>query len=110
MSKTTFAVVSIGTPAPEAADERARFARQLLDTAPLRSISVTNSETMRISGQQGYEIRGQAEGAGGEPVNVAQWVRFGSGGYLRVIGVGPRDTWDGMFTRLRAIRDGITTR
>lgn len=110
MSKTTYAVVSVGAPAPEEPDERARFARQLLDTAPLRAINVTNSEPMRIGGLQGYEIRGQAEGPRGEAVNLAQWVRFGSGGYMRVIGVGPRDTWDGVFTRLRAIRDGVTMR
>jgi hypothetical protein len=65
---------------------------------------------MRIGGGQGYEIRGQAQGLQGEPVNLVQWVRFGSGGFLRVIGVGPAQSWDDVFTRLRAVRDGVEPR
>jgi hypothetical protein len=110
MSTTTYVVVSIGSGAPETADERGKFASQLLSTAPLRAIDVTGAEPMRIGGLQGNEIRGQAQGLNGEPVKLVQWVRFGSGGFLRVIGVGPSDGWDAMFTRLRGIRDGIATR
>lgn len=109
MSNTTYVVVSVGGGAPETADERGNFARELLSSAPLRGISVTRAEPMRIGGLQGNEIRGQAQGLNGEPVNVVQWVRFGSGGFLRVIGVGPPGSWDAMFTRLRAIRDGVAT-
>jgi hypothetical protein len=36
-----------------------------------------------------------------------QWVRFGSGGFLRIVGVGRSDAWDALFTRFRAVRDGI---
>ncbi len=110
MSTTTYVVVSIGNNAPEGADERATFAREMLSTAPLRGINVTNSEPMRIGGMQGNEIRGQAQGLNGDPVNLVQWMRFGSGGFLRVVAVGRPDGWDAMFTRLRAIRDGIATR
>ena len=38
---------------------------------------------------------------------VAQWLRFGGGGFLRVVGVGRKDDWDALFTRFRAVRDGI---
>ena len=110
MTKSTYVLVSIGSGAPELPDERANFARELLSTAPLRAVNVTGSEPMRIAGMQGNEIRGQAQGLNGEPVNLVQWVRFGSGGFLRVIGVGPREGWDDMFTRLRGIRDGVATR
>jgi hypothetical protein len=110
MSTTTYVVVSIGSGAPETPDERGKFARELLSSAPLRAVSITAAEPMRIGGMQGNEIRAQAQGLNGEPVNLVQWVRFGSGGFLRVIGVGRADGWDAMFTRLRAIRDGIATR
>jgi hypothetical protein len=108
MSTTNYVVVSVGSGAPETPDERGNFARELLSTAPLRGMNVTRAEPMRIGGLQGNEIRGQAQGLNGEPVNVVQWVRFGSGGFLRVVGVGPPGDWDAVFTRLRAIRDGVT--
>jgi len=110
MSTTTYVVVSVGAGAPETPDDRAKFARDLLSSAPLRNLNVTGAEPMRLGGMQGNEIRGDAQGIAGERVNVVQWVRFGSGGFLRVIGVGPRDGWNDMFTRLRGIRDGIATR
>jgi len=43
-------------------------------------------------------------------VSVVQWLRFGSGGYLRVIGVSPSEKWDQFFDRFRAVRDGIDMR
>lgn len=110
MSTSTYVVISIGAGAPETPDERGKFARELLSSAPLRGVSITAAEPMRIGGMQGNEIRAQAQGLNGEPVNLVQWVRFGSGGFLRVIGVGRPEGWDAMFTRLRAIRDGIATR
>jgi hypothetical protein len=110
MSTTTYVVVTIGQGAPDTPDDRGKFARELLSSAPLRAVSITGAEPMRIGGMQGNEIRAQAQGLNGEPVNLVQWVRFGSGGFLRVIGVGRPDGWDAMFTRLRAIRDGIATR
>jgi hypothetical protein len=110
MSRAAYVVVSIGGGAPERPDERGKFARDLLSSAPLRAVSVIAAEPMRIGGMQGYEIRAQAQNLNGEPVNLAQWVRFGSGGFLRVIGVGSPASWDATFTRLRAIRDGIVAR
>jgi len=37
-------------------------------------------------------------------------VRFGSGGFLRIVGVGRKDDWDALFPRFRAVRDGIDLR
>jgi hypothetical protein len=62
---------------------------------------------MRIGGLPGYEIRAQAKGLNGAPVTLVQWVRFGSGGFLRIVGVGRQNDWDALFTRFRAVRDGI---
>ena len=62
---------------------------------------------MRIGGSPGYEIRAQAKGLNDEPVIVAQWLRFGGSGFLRIVGIGRKDDWDALFTRFRAVRDGI---
>jgi hypothetical protein len=102
-----YVIVSVGRGAPGNADDRGKFARELLSSAPLRDLSVTLAEPMRIGGLPGYEIRARAKGADGSPVTLVQWVRFGSGGFLRIVGVGRPNDWDALFTRFRAIRDGI---
>lgn len=110
MARNTYVIVSVGQGAPEKPDDRGKFSRDLLSNAPLRDLNVSSAEPMRIGGGQGFEIRGRAQGLQGEPVNLVQWIRFGSGGFLRVIGVGPPDKWDDVYTRLRAVRDGVEAR
>ena len=65
---------------------------------------------MRIGGLPGYEIRAQAKGLNDEPLSLVQWLRFGGGSFLRIVGVGRKDDWDALFTRFRAVRDGIDRR
>ena len=105
-----YVTVSIGSGAPEQADDRARFARDLLTSAPLRDLSLQSADAMRIGGLPGYEIRAQAKGRNDEPLLLVQWLRFGGGGYLRIVGIGRKDDWDALFTRFRAVRDGIEVR
>lgn len=105
-----YVLVSVGRGAPEQADARARFARDLLMTAPLKNVAVTASESMRIQNLPGYEVRATAQGPNGAPVAVVQWLRFGSSGYLRVVGVVAKERWDELFPRFRAVRDGIDLR
>jgi hypothetical protein len=107
INKQPYVIVSVGAGGPSEPDERAKFARDILSTAPLRELSVMTADAMRIGGLQGFEIRAHAKGMDGSPVALAQWVRFGSGGFLRIIGVSPIGTWDALFTRFRALRDGI---
>jgi hypothetical protein len=38
---------------------------------------------------------------------VAQWLRFGTGGFMQMIGMAKADGWPAALTRLRAVRDGI---
>jgi hypothetical protein len=40
-------------------------------------------------------------------LTLVQWLRFGSGGTLRLLGAARKDQWDSIFPRLRAVRDGI---
>lgn len=105
-----YVIVSIGRGGPAEPGDRGLFARDLLSTAPLRNLNIQQSEAMRISGQPGYEIRAQASTLIGGPVLLVQWVRFGGGGFLRVVGVGRKDDWNTLFTRFRAVRDGIEPR
>ena len=107
LSKQPYVIVSIGQGSPEQAGDRARFARDLLSAAPLRDIMVLSADTMRIGGLPGYEIRAQAKGINDEPIMVAQWLRFSGGNFLRVVGISRKDDWDALFTRFRALRDGI---
>ena len=99
--------------APERSDDRGRFAQQAAGLIPgLRDIRVTMSEPLRIDGAPGYETRLDAiSGIDNTPVNVVQWLRFGSGSTaVRVIGSTPRDAWATSFPRFRAVRDGINPR
>jgi len=107
ISNQPYVIVSIGQGSPDQPDDRAKFARDLLAAAPLRDINVESAEAMRIGGRPGFEIRAQAKGLNGEPILVAQWLRFNGSNFLRVVGIGRKDDWDALFTRFRALRDGI---
>ncbi len=110
LGKQPYVIVSIGRGSPEQPDDRARFARDVLSAAPLRDLIVQSADAMRIGGAPGYEIRAQAKGLNDQSVMVAQWLRFTGTGFLRIVGVGAKDDWDALFTRFRAVRDGIDLR
>jgi hypothetical protein len=110
INKQPYMIISVGAGAPDEPGDREKFAREMLSTAPLRALSVTVADPMRIGGSPGFEIRAQAKGLDGGPVTMVQWVRFGSGGFLRIIGVSGKNDWDALFTRFRAVRDGIEMR
>lgn len=110
MNRQSYMVVAVGSGATANAEERARAARNLLAAAPLRDITIQSGEQMRLSNSPAYEIRAQANNAAGAPVSLVQWVRFGSGGFMQIVGVSPRADWEGLFPRFRAVRDGIGPR
>ena len=103
-------VVSVGRGGPADSSDRGRFARDLVAGAPVRELSIKSAEPMRINNAAGHEIRAEGKDPAGQSLSVVQWVRFGSGGYLRIVGVGPSSQWDQMFGRFRAVRDGIDMR
>lgn len=110
LGRQPYMLISIGTGAPTGPDDRARFARDVLANAPLRELSVTSVEAMRLNGLTAIEIRATAKNLRGDPVKLVQWIRFGAGGYMRIIGVVVPDDWDRLFNRFRAVRDGIALR
>jgi len=105
-----YMIVAVGPGAPAEPSERGRFATDMLATAPLANIKLKLSEPMRITGGPGYETRADAIGPRGNEVSLVQWLRFGGSGFLRIIGVGPKESWDPLFTRFRAVRDGVEPR
>jgi len=108
--KQSLMIVSIGGNLPSDPSDRARFARDLLSNAPVRDLTMQSAEPMRISGAPGHEIRAQGVNPSGQKVSMVQWLRFGSGGYLRIVAVSPTEDWDTMFARFRTVRDGIDLR
>ena len=103
-------IVSIGRGGPADAGDRSRLARDLVATAPVRDLSIKSAEPMRINRAPGHEIRAEGKDPAGKPVSMVQWLRFGSGGYLRIVGAGPTNEWDRFFSRFRTVRDAIEMR
>lgn len=105
-------VVAAAGSASAQATDRERFARGVLaDTPGIKNIRLLRSEPLRISGQQGYEIVAEAKDVKTDAdLMVAQWVRFGHTGHLRVTAMARKQGWGELFPRMRAVRDGIDLR
>jgi hypothetical protein len=107
-----FMVIGLIGSAPTQPEDRGRFAQQAATTIPgVRDARITMSEPIRIDGMAGYETRIDAtSGKDNTAVTVVQWLRFGGGNVMRIIGSAPRDQWSTAFPRFRAVRDGIQPR
>jgi hypothetical protein len=105
-------VVALAPGAPEQAADREAFARDVFATVPnLRDVRVTNAEMLRLSGTQTHQIMASAVDAlSGAEVSVVQWIRFGNGAFLHMVGVVPTAGWSQAYPRFRAVRDGIGPR
>ena len=106
-------IVSIGRGGPESSRGRETFARNLLaGIGNLKNVRVTGSETLRLGGGlKTHQLFAEGEDAkSGTPIKVVQWVRFGSGAFLRVVGAAKPADWSDAFPRFRAVRDGVHPR
>ena len=105
-------IVSLSPGGPQDNSDRESFAQRLLTSTPAVSdMRVVMREPMRIGGQPGNEIRVEGKDARtGTPMMLVQWLRFGTGGFMRIVGITRKDTWPEMFPRFRAVRDGIDTK
>ena len=94
---------------PGEADDRGQFARLAFDQiVGIKEVKLTMSEPLRINGQSGYQTMAQAKDSRtGADIMVAQWLRFGGGAFMQMIGMAKAEGWTTALTRLRAIRDGI---
>jgi hypothetical protein len=107
MDPHIFVAVAAGGPAQ--ATERDRFARDVLSTIPnVKEIRITTSEALRMSGHQGHQILASARDPGGTTdMTVVQWLRFGGGGYLQMVGIAKAEAWKDAYPRFRSVRDGV---
>jgi hypothetical protein len=94
---------------PEEAADRDNFARVTFgQIVGIKDVHLQDAGPLRIASQPGYQTLAKAKDAGsGADVMVVQWLRFGSGGFLRMIGIARADAWPEMFGRLRAVRDSV---
>jgi hypothetical protein len=102
-------IVAAAAGGPTQASERDAFARDVLATVPgLKEVRITGAEPLRIGGQQGYQIMAEAKDVtGATPLTVVQWVRFGGGAYVQVVGIARTEAWKDAYARFRSVRDGI---
>jgi hypothetical protein len=94
---------------PAEPDDRANFARLTFnEIGGIRDVNITMSEPLRLDNQSGYQMMAEAKDARtGADVRVIQWLRFGGGGYLQMVGIGGADSWISILTRLRTVRDSV---
>jgi hypothetical protein len=105
----THIVVAIAPGGPGIGGDRDIFARDVFATIPnLKDIHINSAEPLRIGGQQGHQVMATAKDVrSGTDINIVQWLRFGGGAYLHLIGVAPSKSWIPAYTRFRQVRDGI---
>jgi hypothetical protein len=105
-------VVAIAPGGPAQASERERFASEIFSSIPnLKDVRITSSEPLRINGQQGHQIMARGrDGAGGDEITIVQWIRFGGGAYLHLVGVARTEDWLDAYGRFRKVRDSIEAR
>lgn len=94
---------------PDEATERDDFARvSFSQIAGIKDVHLQDAGPLRIANGPGYQMLAKAKDSGtGTDVMVVQWLRFGSGGYLRMIGIARADAWPEIFSRLRTVRDSV---
>jgi hypothetical protein len=107
-AKARFLIAAI-TGGPNEANDRDDFARVAFSQiGGINDVQVQDAEPMRINGQAGYETLANArDPESGGDLKVVQWLRFGSGGYIQMIGVARAASWPDAFPRMRALRDSI---
>ncbi len=105
-----YVIVAVGRGGPSDPELQGTFARDMLRNGPLSEVRVTSADRMRLHRSPTLELRADATDPAGKPVSVVQWLRFGTGGFMRIVGVAPKNDWDKLFTRFRAVRDGIKAR
>src|SRR5258707_1026718 len=95
---------------------RANFARNLFaGLGDVKDVHIINGsgDMLRLGGGTlvTHELQAEAKEAFSDaPVKLVQWVRFGSGTFIRMLGIARADQWPAAFPHFRAVRDGIAPR
>jgi hypothetical protein len=106
-----FMIIGIAPGQAPKPEERDTFARRIFSTAPgIKDVKIIRAEPLRMGRANGYEIVAEAKDLRSDvEVTTVQWLRFGSTGYIQMLGIARRTTWNDAFTKMRAIRDGVDT-
>jgi hypothetical protein len=106
-----FMIIGIAPGQAPKPEERDTFARRIFSTAPgIKDVKIIRAEPLRMGRANGYEIVAEAKDLKSDvDVTTVQWLRFGSSGYMQMLGIARRTTWNDAFTKMRAIRDGVDT-
>jgi hypothetical protein len=94
---------------PAEAGDRSNFARTTFQQiVGIKDVQVQDAEPLRIGGQPGFETLAKAKDVQNDiDVMVVQWLRFGTSGFLQMVGIARADTWSIAFNRMRTVRDSI---
>lgn len=94
---------------PTEPDDRASFARVAFDSiVGITDVHIQMAEPLRIGNQQGFQTVAHAKDVKtGSDIMVAQWLRFGGGAFMQLIGISRPDVWSDELTRMRTVRDSI---
>lgn len=104
----THIVIAIAPGGPTLPADREPFARDVFAAIPnIGDVRFVSSEPLRIGNQQGHQIMARAKDAMGADVTVVQWLRFGGGAYMQMVGTAPTVDWLKAYARFRQVRDGI---
>jgi hypothetical protein len=105
----THIVVAVAPGGPAQAADRDTFARDVFGSIPnLKDVHVNSAEPLRIGGQPGHQVMATGKDARtGADVKIVQWLRFGGGAYLHLIGIARTNAWIPAYARFRQVRDGI---
>ena len=109
--------VMIGQGGPEQATDRANFARNLFfaGLGDVKDAHIINGsgDMLRLGGGTlvTHELQAEAKEAFSDtPMKLVQWVRFGPGTFIRMLGIARADQWPAAFPHFRAVCDGIAPR
>ena len=107
-------IVMIGQGGPEQAADRANFARNLFTgLGDFKDVRIVSGDMLRLGGGSlaTHELQAEAKEAFTDiPMKLVQWVRFGPGIFIRMVGMVRADQWAAIFPRFRAVRDGVASR
>jgi hypothetical protein len=94
---------------PAEQPQRENFARTLFTGfSGYKEMRVISADIIRLGGVQTHQLLAEAKDAKTDAdVKIVQWVRFGNGAYIRTVGLARTEIWPELFTRFRAVRDGI---